>query len=467
MDRIRLEPFRIVGATTPFHRMRLVATLLLVAMAVAWAALIAVRPHYPAYAVQFGYARAFFEAAMVGGLADWFAVTALFRHPLGLPIPHTAIIPSNKDRIGDSLALFLKDNFLTPAVVARRLEAFDLAGTLGRWLAAPPAAGDLKAGRLRKALSQLLLQFADALDGPTIAQLIAVTVTDRLRDRPVAPLLARFLRPLVDAGRHEPLVEALLAAAMNVVDARQDDIHAAVAARAPKYMPGFVDRGYAKAFIDGVQDHLFAMTEEAAELQRRDKNQIVHAFRERMAALEGTTAALPEPPPPPLPLGREHPDRVAITAWLHSLAADLEDPSSTAASEVEASKLELLDSPATAAMFESLWATLKAMLAEMVEAPPGQGRGRIALAAGEVIAGNAALADAINTLARRTAVSVVGSYGDAIVRLVSDTVRGWDASTVTDKLETAVGRDLQYIRINGTVIGGLVGLAIHAAGAAV
>ncbi len=461
-----LKPFRIVGvAATPFHRMRLVATLLLVAMALGWVAVLAARARFPEYGVELAYARAFFEAAMVGGLADWFAVTALVRHPLGLPIPHTAIIPSNKDRIGDSLALFLKDNFLTPSVVARRLEGFDLAGALGRWLAAPPGPADAKAGRLRKALSKLLLQFADALDGETMARLIRVTITDRLRDRPVAPLLARLLRPLVAAGRHEPLVEAVLAAAMSAVDARQEDIHAAVAARAPKYMPGFVDRGYARAFIEGVQDHLFAMTEEAADLQRRDRTAVVQGFRERLAAHEGT--APPLEPPPLLALGREHPDRIAITAWLAGLADDLENPLSNAAGQVEAAKVELLDAPATAAMFASLWETIRAMLAEMVDAPPGAGRGRIAVAAGEVVLSNVALADAINTLARRTAVSVVGSYGDAIVRLVSDTIRGWDAATVTDKLETAVGRDLQYIRINGTVIGGLVGLAIHAVGAAV
>ena len=459
-----LQPFRIVGATTPFHRMRLVATLLLVAMACGWAAVLAVRSRYPALAVEFGYARAFFEASMVGGLADWFAVTALFRHPLGLPIPHTAIIPSNKDRIGDSLAMFLKDNFLTPSVVARRLEDFDLAGALGRWLIAPPAVGDVKAGRLRQALSKLLLQFADALDGATMAQLLSVTVTDRLRDRPLAPLLARLLRPLIDAGRHEAVVEAVLAAAMGAVDARQEDIHAAVAARAPKYMPGFVDRGYSRAFIDAVQNHLFAMTDEAAEIQRRDAGAIAQSFRERLAAHEGTSP----PPAPPISraLGREHPDRLAITAWLHGLADALDDPASNAAQQVEAAKLEVLDAPATAALFGSLWETVRAMLAEAVAAPPGAGRGRIALAAGEVVLGNAALAEAINTLARRTAVSVVGSYGDAIVRLVSDTIRGWDAATVTDKLETAVGRDLQYIRINGTVIGGLFGLAIHAIGGA-
>ena len=283
-----LTPFRIVGAVTPFHRMRLVATLLLAACALAWVAILVAWPRLPGDHLALGYARAFFEAAMIGGLADWFAVTALFRRPLGLPIPHTAIIPSNKDRIGDSLALFLKDNFLTPSVVARRLEGIGLAAALGRWLVAPVGPADVKAGRLRKALSKLLLQFADAVDGETAARLLAVTVTDGLRDRPVAPMLARLLRPLVTAGRHEAVVEALLVSAMTIVDARQEDIHAAVAARAPKYMPGFVDRGYSRAFIDGVQEHLFAMTEDAADIQRRDALTIAQGFRERLAAHEGS-----------------------------------------------------------------------------------------------------------------------------------------------------------------------------------
>ncbi len=461
-----LRPFRIVGAVTPFHRMRLVATLLLLAMALAWATNLWLLPRYPEHVRELAYARAFFEAAMVGGLADWFAVTALFRRPLGLPIPHTAIIPSNKDRIGDSLAQFLKENFLTPAVMARRLEGFDLAGGLGRWLVAPPTRAGVKAGRLRRALSKLLLQFVDALDDEVIAKLIGVTVTDRLRDRALAPVLGRLIRPLIDAGRHEALVEALLRAAMTAVDARQAEIHAAVAVRAPKYMPGFVDRGYAQAFIDAIQDHLYAMTQEAAEAQRRDAALVVQGFRERLAAHEGHGTPLP-PPSPVLPMGEDHPDRQAITRRLRAFADDLLEPRSAAAQAVEDIKREIFDAPATAAVFASLWTTIKAMLADMANAPPGSGTGRVAVAAGNVILGNAALADAINTLARRAAVSVVATYGDGIVRLVSDTIRGWDAATVTDKLEAAVGRDLQYIRINGTVIGGLVGVAIHAAGLAV
>ena len=369
------KPFALVGATTPFHRMRLVATLLLVLMAIGWVSVLLLRSRQPGWIVELGYARAFFEAAMIGGLADWFAVTALFRHPLGLPIPHTAIIPSNKDRIGDSLALFLKENFLTPGVVARRLEGFDLAGTLGRWLTAPPTRADAKAGRLRRALSKLLLQFADALDGNVMAQLIGATVTDRLRDRAVAPMLGKLLRPLIDGGRHEPFVETLLIAGMAAVEARQDEIHAAVAARAPKYMPGFVDRGYAKAFIDAVQDHLYAMTDDAADAQRRDAVAIAQGFRERLAALEGQVGALP-PPTAVLALGRDHPDRQALTQRLRGIADALSDPASNAARQVEAMKLELIDSPAVAALFASLWTSVKTC--SPMQSPARATRGRAA-----------------------------------------------------------------------------------------
>ena len=145
-------------------RMRLIATGLLVAMAVLFAISRALEPGAPAW----GYAKSFAEAAMVGGLADWFAVTALFRHPLGLPIPHTAIIPRNKDRIGDTLAHFVRDNFMTPAVVARRMRALDVAGTVGRFLASP-SGGD---GRLRQGASRLVADMLDApVDRPKILEI--------------------------------------------------------------------------------------------------------------------------------------------------------------------------------------------------------------------------------------------------------------------------------------------------------
>jgi len=455
---------------TPFHRMRLVATLLLVVMAAVFVAALVWQRFAPGLIAP-GYIRAVAEASLVGGLADWFAVTALFRHPLGLPIPHTAIIPTNKDRIGDSLAAFLKDNFLTPAVLARRLEGLHVAAAIAGWLTTPRGTNTgASTGRLRRALAGLALRFVAALDDATVAQLLAVIVTDRLRSTPVAPVAGRFFASLVADGRHEALIERAVIAGLDLLDAHAGDIHAAVAERSGKWVPAFVDEKIAGGIVDAVRARLLAMSEATTALARRDQGVVMADFRARAAALEmaGQRGAAPELPPPPsvaTALGRAHPDRVAITAWLTRIAAELQDPASSAAQRFEAAKLDLLDSPATAGLFASLWDTVKTMIA-------GEGREATAHRAGStsqfaaelggVITANPALADALDTLARRALVSVVATYGSSIVRLVSDTIRAWDAATVTGRLEAAVGRDLQYIRINGTVIGGLIGFAIHA-----
>ncbi len=435
---------------TPFHRMRLAATLLLVAMAAGFV-VVTLTPDFAGR----GYLRAFAEASLVGGLADWFAVTALFRRPLGLPIPHTAIVPENKDRIGDALAAFLKDNFLTPTVMARRLEGFHVGAALADWLMSPRVGGG---GRLRRALGGLVARFVGALDDVTVAQLLAVTVTDQLRGTAVAPGIGRVIAGLVADGRHEALVERAVVAGLDLLDAHQGDIYAAVAERSGKWVPAFIDEKIAGGIIDAVRTRLLAMSEAATAAARRDQGQVMADFRARAAALE---TRAPLPPPAAVALGREHPDRRAITAWLEALAERLQDPASSAAQRVEAAKIELLDSPASAGLFASLWETIKHAIAD--ETPRRAATtSRFAAELGQVIAGNPALADALDTLARRAIVSVVATYGSSIVRLVSDTVRRWDARTVTDRLEAAVGRDLQYIRINGTVIGGLIGLAIHA-----
>ena len=204
------------------------------------------------------------------------------------------------------------------------------------------------------------------------------------------------------------------------------------------------------------------MSEAATAYARRSQSEVMADFRERARALDGGAARVaPAAVPAVKALGRDHPDRRAISAWLARLATDLQDAASPAARRLEAAKLDLLDSPATAGLFASLWDTIKGVLADP-SPRRADATSRFAAELGAVIAGNPGLADALDTLARRAVVSVVATYGGSIVRLVSDTIRGWDAATVTGRLEAAVGRDLQYIRINGTVIGGLIGLTIHA-----
>jgi len=371
-----------------------------------------------------GYVRAFAEAAMVGGLADWFAVTALFRHPMGLPIPHTAIIPRNKDRIGDSLAAFLQNNFLTPSVVTRRLESVDVAAAFGGWLASPPTDG-----RLRRGMARLAGEVLDALDNQAIAGLVRVSAGTRLSAFEVSPLIGRAMAQAIDSGRHVPMLDALIQWARRLLEANETLIREMVHQRA-----GWLMRlaGLDDKVADKIVDGLGRLIEE-------------------MSA---------DP---------DHPLRAWVEAWLAEIAVDLQhDPELRA--KVEKAKVEVIDNPAVGQWLEGLWDTARAALLRTLHSPEaalGGGFGEALRNLGTTLQQDDRLRAAINLYARRAAAGVVSDYGGSIVALVSDTIRSWDARTVTDRLEAAVGRDLQYIRINGTLVGGLVGLAIHLLGALV
>ena len=409
-----LRPFEL--PSTPFHRMRAAATLLLAAMAglFVWARWLAP----PLEIVP--WLRAFAEAAMVGGLADWFAVTALFRRPLGLPIPHTAIIPSNKDRIGNSLAAFLKDNFLTPSVVARRLEGFDLAMAAADWLTAerPPSTGR------RRGLGPLAVRLIEALDQQAIAAMIRQAASDRLRAMQLSPLIASAIDSTLARRRHDPLIDAALAWGLKTLDDQESLIRGMVTERTTWLLRVVnVDERVADSIIQGLRKLLVEIA--------RDPY---------------------------------HPLRDRIDESLKTYAFDLRHFPETQ-EQVEGFKDDLIDNPALGGWLEGLWDSARTALTSALANPAGMGGGTFGAALkglGVRLQADAPLRAAINLHVRRAAVGLVNDYGDEIVRLVSDTIRQWDARTVTDKLESAVGRDLQYIRINGTVIGGLAGMAIHA-----
>ncbi|MFT3965409.1 MAG: DUF445 domain-containing protein [Sphingobium sp.] len=401
--------------------MRIVATCLLVAMAVVYS-LARWGEAQGVGAPAIGYVRAFAEAAMVGGLADWFAVTALFRHPLGLPIPHTAIIPRNKDRIGDTLALFLRDNFLTPAVVARRMARLDIAGAAGRFLSAPP---DMD-GRLRKGASRLLADLMDALDDERLGGMVKGAIAQRLRGVEFAPLVGQALEAAIREGRHEPVMQAIITWASRTLDANEGLIRQMVHDRAGSILRWTgLDETLANAILSGLQK----MLAEAAE----DPG---HTLRQK--AMEG----------------------------LETLAHRLQhDPAMQ--EKVARLRDEIIGNPAMQAWMESLWRQAREALLKAARDPRTALAGRFGemlRQLGGMLEDDPEVRRLLNRFARRMAVGTAAAYGDGIVRLVSETVRGWDARTVTTRLEQAVGRDLQYIRINGTLVGGLVGVAIHLAG---
>ncbi len=397
------------------RQMRMVATGLLVAMACLYVVTRWAEPIHPAI----GFVRAFAEAAMVGGLADWFAVTALFRHPLGLPIPHTAIIPRNKDRIGDALALFLRDNFLTPAVVARRMGRLDVAGAAGKLLAAP-SVGD---ARVRAGVSRMFADVLDALDDERLGGMIKGALVQRISQLNLAPMLGQALDAAMRDRRHAPVLDAFIKWAARTLEANSALIHNMVHERAGTIMRWTgLDEKLASAIINGLDK----MLQEAAE----DPD---HALRHK--AEEG----------------------------LAKLARDLQDDPEMQA-RVARLRDELIANAAMQRWMDGLWQQLRKGLLKAARDPDAALAGRVGELVrqlGQTLQDDVRLRTLVNRFSRRVVVGTAARYGDGIVTLVSDTVRSWDAGTITDRLEQAVGRDLQYIRINGTLVGGLVGVTLH------
>ena len=396
--------------------MKVAATGLLVVMAAVFVVARALESAHPTAA----WVKAFAEAAMVGGLADWFAVTALFRHPLGLPIPHTAIIPRNKDRIGEALATFLKENFLIAPVVARRMRHIDLAGAAGRFLQAPAG----QETRIRRGASRLIADLAESLDDERLGGLVKGAVSSRLKAMEVAPLLGHALASAINEDRHVPMLEAAIRWMARALEANEPLIRDMVHSKANWILKlAGIDSRIADAVVDGLR---------------------------KLTVEMGTDPA--------------HPVRLKVEQALADLANDLQHKPETR-ERVEAMKDELLANKSVGLWLDTLWQKGRAALIKAARNPDAAMAGKL----GDVLQSMGASLEhdpqmrrAINQFARRAVAGMAASYGSSIVKLVSETVRGWDARTVTARLEGAVGRDLQYIRINGTLVGGLVGLILHA-----
>lgn len=400
--------------------MRIIATSLLLLMAIVFIATLQLEALHPAW----GYVVAFSEAALVGGLADWFAVTALFRHPLGLPIPHTAIIPTNKDRIADTMAAFLRSNFLIPQVLGRRLQSMNAAGAVGRFLVRNRE--DRKPGEdaMRLGVSYLAADLLESLDKERLGSMVKEALHKQLDRLDVAPLLGQALHAAIADGRHTPLIDAFIRWGARALEANDHLIRDMVHEKASTIMrwTGLDDR-LANAVVSGLQKLLNDVAEDP-----------------------------------------EHPLREKVEEGLASLSHDLlHDPDMQ--QKVHDIKAEMLANPAIAAWMDGIWERGRAAMLGAARDPDRTLSGRFGDSldqVGQSLVAPGSLQIQVNRFARRTLVGIATRYGDKIVKLVSETVRRWDAGTITDRVENAVGRDLQFIRINGTIVGGLVGLIIHA-----
>ncbi len=396
--------------------MRIFATALLVVMA----GVFMTARHFVGVHPAVGYVLAFSEAAMVGGLADWFAVTALFRHPLGIPIPHTAIIPENKDRIADAMAQFLRENFLIPPVVARRLRSMNLAGAAGEWLADPAKGGS---SRLRDGAAELAAQVLESLDRDQLGNQVRGGLFRQIDKLEVSPLLGQMLKTTIADQRHMPVIDSLVRWAGLTLEDNEGLIRDLIHRRANAVLRWTgLDENLANSVLDGLYKLL-------AEV-------------------------IVDP---------QHPLRAKIEEGLAKLGQDLQhDPELRG--RVERMKAELVGNPAVSTWWQGVWERLRTGLLDRLRRPAGEASSQLGEALQELgrhLRDDPALQLQINRFARRTLVGISVRYGDKIVQLVSETVKRWDGATISGRIEGAVGRDLQFIRVNGTLVGGLVGVVLH------
>lgn len=395
-------------------RMKRRATALLAVSATIFAFAVAYEGAFP----WVGYVRAAAEAAIVGGLADWFAVTALFRHPLGIPIPHTAIVPANKDRIGRSLGNFVQQNFLAPEVIATRLKTLGVAERVVRWMIVPE-----HADRLSRTLARSLAGAAQVLKDEDVQALIDHALIGRVRSMHAAPVLGRVLAHVTAGGRHQRLLDEALRITGRLVDENEALIRERVRTETPRWFPTIVDEKIHEKIVAGIKNALEAVNKDPE-----------HPLRQRLnAALERTVERLQHAP-------------------------DI-------AARFDALKEEALAHPAVREFTASLWSDAKQALVDAAERQD-QDAGVHAISRGLQSVGHTVVADTalmakIDGWMIEVISSFVEQYRDEVGKFIADTVAAWDAKATSQKVELQIGRDLQFVRINGTVVGGLVGLLLY------
>jgi uncharacterized membrane-anchored protein YjiN (DUF445 family) len=412
---------------TQLRRMKIAALALLVAMVCGF-----ITSHVMGGQGAWAWVRAFCEAATVGALADWFAVVALFRRPMGLPIPHTAIIPSNKDRIGDNLAVFVRDHFLDPDTLMEKLRVFDPAARLSRWLVRPKQAHALSDGARRVALQTL-----DMLDEQAVRGVIQEFVVKNLRRWDAAGTVGEILGLLTRDGRHQELLDAAMERLGGYLG--EDDVKERASTLLVKFArkewPRIIAAVDVIKSVDGIADNL--------------------ADRLALALVQEVRDVLSEP---------DHPVRRDYEAWVLNYIERLKsDPALSA--QVEDLKQRAIDHPKVQEYVQGLWDDIHAALRRDLsdeDSALARHLESALLALGRKLGEDPSLRDAINNHVLGSARRLTGRLRIGVTEHISRTVKNWDERHLVDELELSVGRDLQYIRFNGTLVGGLIGVALHA-----
>ncbi|NIJ14697.1 uncharacterized membrane-anchored protein YjiN (DUF445 family) [Saccharomonospora amisosensis] len=364
-----------------------------------------------------GYVRAAAEAGMVGALADWFAVTALFRHPLGIKIPHTAIIPNKKNVLGDSLGDFVGSNFLSEPVVRDKLRRVETSRRAGEWLSRRE-----NADRVTAELASVVRGAVTVLRDEDVQEVMEQAVVRRVVERQWGPPLGKLLEQVFADGAHYRLVDLVVDRVYEWVRDNHETVLRVVSERAPSWSPRFVDAMLADKVYGEVLAFAWAV--------KTDVN---------------------------------HPMRLALDRFLGEFAQDLQKDPDTMA-RAEQVKQQLVEHPEVRRLIDSAWSTAKEMLLTAAEDPSSELRRRVRdglESLGRKLLSDASLAKKVDGWVEGAAAHVVNNYSREITTIITDTVERWDAEETSRKVELQVGRDLQFIRINGTVVGSLAGLVIY------
>ncbi|UFN44248.1 DUF445 domain-containing protein [Nocardioides okcheonensis] len=365
-----------------------------------------------------GFVNAGAEASMVGAIADWFAVTALFKHPLGLPIPHTALVPKRKDELGKGLEEFVGENFLQEEIIRERVAAATISARVGDWLADPA-----NARRVVDEASDVAAIALDKVRDEHVADLVTHALVPRFREEPISPLLGTMLMEVLRDDLHHGLVDLALDEMHRWLMENPDTFSSVLEERAPWWAPPKLN--------DAVTSRLHVQALAWLEDIRHDPH---------------------------------HRAREALDSMLGQLATDLLHDDQTRA-RAEALKERLLDHPQVVTTAISLWKAMRAALLASVRDRDGAVRVRLLAelnAFSQRLREEPALRERLDRYAADSAVFLIGRYGAELTTVITHTIERWDGKEAARRIELHVGRDLQFIRINGTIVGGLVGVLIHA-----
>ena len=396
------------------RHMKAVALGLLLALAVVFAVAFPLQDVHPAW----GYVRAAAEGGMVGALADWFAVTALFRHPMGIPVPHTALIPRKKDQLGAALTEFVQENFLDSDVAREKVEGLRVAEAAGGWLRRPE-----NAARAAREVATAARGAMAAADDDAVQELLRQLMQRHMAEPDWSPTLAGVLEDVVAGRHHDRVVDLIVAHTGDWVAARPEMFVETVRRRSPEWSPDLVDRLLAERLHAETLKYLAGIRDD-----------------------------------------RGHEARRAVDDWLTRLSAEMRDDPGTRAS-VERFKRSLFEDERLRTWVGRAWTSLRDSLLDALEDPASDLHRALVAALRDLgvrLQEDPVVRDRVDGVARQAAAYALSSYGPAVTGVIEETVARWDGRQTARTLELFVGKDLQYIRINGSIVGALAGLTIHA-----